>query len=172
MRDINSRLSLAKFWYYRIRLGPKAGVPMKEELLKLDNQLCHRLYAVSNAITRAYRPYLKELGLTYPQYVVMMALWEKDGIAIQELIAKTKIDGGSLTQVLGKMQKANFISVTGAKDDRRKKIIHLTADGQSLKAQAGDVPQKMACKFENVDPKEFQDLIQLLDKMSCELDRC
>ncbi|MEC8226255.1 MAG: MarR family transcriptional regulator, partial [Pseudomonadota bacterium] len=67
---------------------------MKYPQLKLDNQLCHRLYMASNGIARAYRDSLNQLDLTYPQYVVMMALWEKDQISIAELLEKTAIDGG------------------------------------------------------------------------------
>ncbi len=68
--------------------------------LKLKNQLCHRLYMASNSIVRAYREPLRELNLTYPQYIVMMALWEQDEITIAELVEKTAIDGGAMTQIL------------------------------------------------------------------------
>lgn len=142
---------------------------MTPDMLKLENQLCHRLYSVSNAITRAYRPYLQELGLTYPQYVVMMALWEKDGIAIQDLIQKTKMDGGSLTQVLGKIQSLEFIHIQADRTDRRKKIIHLSEKGKQLQDRALSVPEQMACKFSAIPMADFQVLMRLLDKMSCEL---
>ena len=75
---------------------------MSSDQLKLENQLCHRLYMASNSIVRAYREPLNELNITYPQYVVMMALWEKDKITITELLDKTLIDGGAMTQILKK----------------------------------------------------------------------
>ena len=73
---------------------------MSFEQLKLKNQLCHRLYMASNSIARAYRAPLAEINLTYPQYVVMMALWEEDKITISDLIERTAIDGSALTQIL------------------------------------------------------------------------
>ncbi len=78
---------------------------MSYEQLKLKNQLCHRLYMASNSIARAYREPLSELNITYPQYVVMMALWEQDEVTIAELVAKTAIDGGAMTQILKKMSE-------------------------------------------------------------------
>ena len=72
--------------------------------LKLKNQLCHRLYMASNSIVRAYRELLSVLNITYPQYVVMMALWEQDKITIAQLVEKTAIDGGAMTQILKKIQ--------------------------------------------------------------------
>ncbi len=78
------------------------------ELLKLENQLCHRFYTLSNAFTRAYRPLLKALDITYPQYVTLMALWETDDITIAELLEKTVIDGGAMSLILKKLKKRAF----------------------------------------------------------------
>lgn len=143
---------------------------MTDEMLKLENQLCHRLYAISNAITRTYRPHLTELGLTYPQFLVMMALWEKENVAIQHLVAKTKIDGGSLTQVLSKMEKNELLSIHPSEEDRRKKMIRLTEKGKSLKEEAKHIPEKLSCKFKTVENSDFDKMIELLDKMGCDLE--
>ncbi|KKM18622.1 hypothetical protein LCGC14_1663810, partial [marine sediment metagenome] len=84
---------------------------MKYPQLKLDNQLCHRLYMASNSVVRAYRDALNALELTYPQYVVMMALWEEDKITIAQLLKKTAIDGGAMTQILKKMTDKQLLVV-------------------------------------------------------------
>ena len=84
---------------------------MSFENLQLKNQLCHRLYMASNNIARAYREPLQALNLTYPQYVVMMALWEKDGITIAQLIEQTAIDGGAMTQILKKMADKSLLAI-------------------------------------------------------------
>ena len=75
------------------------------DTLKLESQLCHRFYTLSNAFTRAYRPMLKSLDITYPQYVVMMALWEQSNVTIAELLDKTVIDGGAMTLILKKLEQ-------------------------------------------------------------------
>ncbi|MGO3820149.1 MAG: MarR family winged helix-turn-helix transcriptional regulator, partial [Vibrio casei] len=84
---------------------------MKHPQLKLDNQICHRLYMASNALTRTYREMLSELDLTYPQYVVMMALWEQDNISITKLLEKTAIDGSAMTQILKKMSDKGLLNI-------------------------------------------------------------
>ena len=93
------------------------------ELLKLENQLCHRFYTLSNAFTRAYRPLLKALDITYPQYVTLMALWEDDDITIAELLDRTAIDGGAMSLILKKLQDKGFLVVTKDKADKRVKRV-------------------------------------------------
>ena len=106
---------------------------MPFEQLQLKNQLCHRLYMASNSIARAYREPLTEINLTYPQYVVMMALWEKDKITIADLIDKTAIDGSALTQILKKMTDKNLLEVIKDEKDKRKRLIKLTMKWPSIK---------------------------------------
>jgi len=136
---------------------------MSFEQLKLQNQLCHRLYMASNSITRTYRELLDKIHLTYPQYVVMMALWEKDKITIAQLIEKTAIDGGVMTQILKKMTDKDLILVNKDKDDKRKRLINLTVNGQTLQQQAADIPSKIRCKFESLNNNQLQQLIKSLD---------
>ena len=88
------------------------------ELLKLENQLCHRFYTLSNAFTRAYRPLLKALDITYPQYVTLMALWETDNVTIAELLDKTAIDGGAMSLILKKLEDKGFLMITKDKTDQ------------------------------------------------------
>lgn len=135
------------------------------ELLKLENQLCHRFYTLSNAFTRAYRPLLKALDITYPQYVTLMALWETDNIAIAELIEKTAIDGGAMSLILKKLEAKGYLNVSKDPADKRVKRITLTALGHDKKAVAEQVPAQMLCKLKGMTLEESVRLRDLLDKL-------
>ena len=136
---------------------------MSFENLQLKNQLCHRLYMASNNIARAYHEPLRALNLTYPQYVVMMALWEKDNISIAELIERTAIDGGAMTQILKKMADKNLLSIIKDEQDKRKRVIKLSDAGQTMKLEATDIPSKVLCQFPQLAPKQMTELMGLLD---------
>lgn len=131
--------------------------------LQLKNQLCHRLYMASNSIVRAYREPLSDLNITYPQYVVMMALWEQDEITIAELVKKTAIDGGAMTQILKKMTDKCLLEIIKDDQDKRQRFVKLTPKGQSLKLNAIDIPTKIGCKFGSIDSAKTQQLFELLD---------
>lgn len=111
-----------------------------DEALKLDNQLCFALYAASLAMTKLYKPLLEELGLTYPQYLVMLVLWEGDGLAVSELGRRLSLDSGTLTPLLKRLEAAGLVSRLRAVDDERRVHIHLSAAGRRLKARATKVP--------------------------------
>jgi DNA-binding MarR family transcriptional regulator len=136
---------------------------MPFDQLKLKNQLCHRLYMASNSIARAYREPLSELKITYPQYVVMMALWQQDGITIADLVSTTAIDGGAMTQILKKMVDKELLKIIKDNEDKRKRLVELTQQGQALKIQAADIPNKITCKFNSIDSGQVEQLMQLLD---------
>jgi DNA-binding MarR family transcriptional regulator len=123
----------------------------------------------TNGITRLYRPLLDALNLTYPQYVLMMALWEIEETSILELQKMTKIDSGSLTLILKKLQSKKIIRIKTAIDDKRKKIISLTSKGSDLKEKAVNVPSSMFCKINNLSQKDVTDLVRILDKMNTQL---
>lgn len=144
---------------------------MSFEQLKLKNQLCHRLYMASNSIARAYREPLAEINLTYPQYVVMMALWEQDKITIAELLEKTAMDGSAMTQILKKMADKILLEVVKDEKDKRKRLIQLTTDGQALKLQAADIPSKIRCKFDSIDATQSMQLMQVLDLVVNDLNK-
>jgi len=135
------------------------------DLLKLENQLCHRFYLLSNAFTRAYRPLLERLDITYPQYVTLMALWEQDGITVAELLLKTGIDGGAMSLILKKLQQKAFLNVIKDENDKRIKRISLTEKGRSSKEEATSIPAQMLCKLEGMSVAEGRELITLLDKL-------
>lgn len=111
-----------------------------EQALLLDNQLCFALYSASLAMTKLYKPLLEELGLTYPQYLVMLVLWEGDGLMVSELGQRLSLDSGTLTPLLKRLETAGLISRLRAVEDERRVHIHLTAAGRKLKARAAKVP--------------------------------
>lgn len=114
------------------------------EAMKLSNQLCFPLYAASRSVVRLYTPYLKELDLTYTQYIVFLVLWEKDGITVGEIGNRLMLDNGTLSPLLKKMQQAGYIERTRSKDDDRIVLITLTDEGKALQERAKDVPRNVA----------------------------
>ncbi|MBS9781953.1 MAG: winged helix-turn-helix transcriptional regulator [Gammaproteobacteria bacterium] len=133
---------------------------------KLANQLCHRFYVIANAITRKYKPMLDKINLTYPQYVAMMALWEKDKITISKLQQKTLIDIGCLSVMLKKMVDKQLIEIITDSTDRRKKTVKLTTKGKKLKPLAQQEKQKLQAENQpNLTDDEFNQLVVLLDKL-------
>jgi DNA-binding MarR family transcriptional regulator len=108
--------------------------------LLLENQLCFALYSTSLAMTKLYKPLLAALGLTYPQYLVMLVLWEQDDVSVSSLGERLFLDSGTLTPLLKRMEAAGLLVRTRAKDDERRVQIALTPAGHHLKGQAGSVP--------------------------------
>ena len=103
------------------------------EAMKLGNQLCFPLYAASRNVISPYTPYLKPLGLTYTQYITLLALWEKDGITVGELCGKLMLDNGTLSPLLKKMQQEGLVERTRSEEDERVVVITLTEEGRALK---------------------------------------
>jgi DNA-binding MarR family transcriptional regulator len=111
-----------------------------DDALLLDNQLCFALYSASLAMTKLYKPLLEDLGLTYPQYLVMLVLWERDGLMVSELGERLFLDSGTLTPLLKRLEAANLIARIRAVEDERRVHISLTAAGRKLKAKAMKIP--------------------------------
>jgi DNA-binding MarR family transcriptional regulator len=116
-----------------------------DDQLKLDNQLCFALYAASNAMTRLYRDKLEPLGLTYPQYLVMLVLWEQDGLAVKEIGERLHLDSGTLTPMLKRMEQAGLLQRTRDPVDERQVAIALTAEGRKLKTAMRKVHSDLGC---------------------------
>ncbi len=114
------------------------------EAMKLSNQLCFPLYAASRNVISLYTPWLKPLGLTYTQYIVLLALWEKDGVAVGELCQRLMLDSGTLSPLLKKMQQAGWVERKRSPEDDRVVVITLTEEGRALQEKAKDVPAKVA----------------------------
>ena len=109
-------------------------------MLKLDNQLCFALYSTSLAMTRVYKPLLDELGLTYPQYLAMLVLWERDGLMVSELGECLYLDSGTLTPLLKRLEASGLITRIRAVEDERRVHITLSAAGRQLKTRAAKIP--------------------------------
>ena len=114
-----------------------------DELLKLENQICFPLYAASKEVIRRYKPFLDELELTYTQYIVLLALWEHDDILVKDLGEQLYLDSGTLTPLLNKLQKKNYIKKTKGKIDQREIFVSLTKKGRDLKQRAYEIPVKL-----------------------------
>jgi MarR family transcriptional regulator, organic hydroperoxide resistance regulator len=111
-----------------------------EAMLLLENQLCFALYSTSLAMTRVYKPLLDEIGLTYPQYLAMLVLWEKDGLMVSELGERLYLDSGTLTPLLKRLETSGLIARIRAVEDERRVHITLTAAGRKIKAKAAKIP--------------------------------
>lgn len=111
---------------------------------KLDEQLCFALYSASLAMTKAYRPLLDALGLTYPQYLTMMVLWERDARIVSELSERLHLDSGTLTPLLKRLESAGLLTRLRLADDERRVAVHLTPAGRALRSRAGTLPARMA----------------------------
>lgn len=118
----------------------KQGTALKDQALRLDNQLCFALYSASLAMTKLYKPLLDELGLTYPQYLAMLALWEEDGLSVSQLGERLRLDSGTLTPLLKRLEAAGLVTRLRAVEDERRVHLMLTPTGRKLRARAEKVP--------------------------------
>ena len=117
-----------------------ANALTSDDMLKLDNQLCFAVYSTSLAMTRLYKPLLDKLGLTYPQYLVMLALWEQDGPMVSALGERLSLDSGTLTPLLKRLEAGGLVARVRDVADERRVHISLTAAGRRLKGRAAQVP--------------------------------
>ncbi|WP_113717063.1 MarR family winged helix-turn-helix transcriptional regulator [Arthrobacter dokdonensis] len=131
----------------------------------LQHQVCFSLYAASRAATAVYRPMLQEMGLTYPQYLVMLLLWERDGVSVRELGEELELDSGTLSPLLKRLESAGLLERRRGPDDERRVAVHLTAGGASLRQQAAAVPAHIAAAA-GLTPAELDQLNQTLAKVT------
>jgi len=116
-----------------------------DKMLALDNQFCFALYSASLAMTKAYKPLLDKLGLTYPQYLAMLVLWQEDGLLVKDIGEKLFLDSGTLTPLLKRLEAAGLVARTRDENDERQVRITLTAEGRALKRRARDIPAQVMC---------------------------
>lgn len=138
-----------------------------DDVLKLENQLCFAVYACSREITKFYRPVLEELGLTYTQYVTMLALWEEEGLTVKELGNRLYLDSGTLTPLLKKLQAMGLITRQRDVQDERNVLIGLTPNGAALKEKAVGIPMKLSCD----SGVSLEEAAAIRDQMNALLDR-
>jgi len=125
-------------------MPPQSESPAENWLL-LDRQLCFALYSTSLAMTKIYKPMLSELGLTYPQYLVMLVLWESNRLTITELGARLTLDSGTLTPLLKRLESAGWVKRERDAEDERRVLVNLTDAGRRLRASAAGIPEKLLC---------------------------
>ena len=141
----------------------------KYACIRLDNQLCFPLYACSKEVIRRYRKPLEALGLTYTQYVVMMALWEYGGMTEGELGKKVCLDSGTLAPLLKRLEKQGMVNRTRPESNERTLLLTLTEKGSALREKALSVPQVMQGCL-NLEPEEMRQLKKLLNKAMARMD--
>ena len=117
---------------------------MTYDQLKLENQLCFPVYAASRLIIRQYQPFLDKIGITYPQYLVMLVLWEQDGISVNEITQKLILNTNTVTPLLKRMESLGLITRARSGEDERKVVITLTERGRELKEQAALIPVELS----------------------------
>jgi DNA-binding MarR family transcriptional regulator len=133
--------------------------------ISIDNMLCFALYAASRATTDVYRPLLEELGLTYPQYLVMIVLWEHETCSVKDIGRILHLDSGTLSPLLKRLESAGFIRRQRRANDERVVDISLTDEGRALRKRAADVPARISCKF-GIGFDEYIELLKLLKKLT------
>ena len=137
---------------------------MKFKQLKLENQLCFPVYAASRLIIREYQPYLEKLGITYPQYLVLMVLWEKGRVSVNGISQKLILNTNTVTPLLKRMELQGFIKRNRSESDERKVMVALTRKGKQLQAEAASIPGQLASGLIS-ESMQIEDLGDLKDKL-------
>lgn len=124
---------------------PAATTTPPGDMLALDRQFCFALYSASLAMTKTYKPFLDGLGLTYPQYLVMLVLWEQDNVLVKSIGERLYLDSGTLTPLLKRLEASSLIARTRDEEDERQVRITLTREGRALRKKAQDIPYEVLC---------------------------
>jgi DNA-binding MarR family transcriptional regulator len=138
--------------------------PSPSDWLALDRQLCFALYATSLAMTKAYKPLLEPLGLTYPQYLVMLVLWEGDGLTVSQLGERLSLDSGTLTPLLKRLEALGHVQRLRDAADERRVLLSLTPSGRALRSLAISIPKTLA-EATACNAKELADLVAQLHEV-------
>ncbi|MGR5126454.1 MarR family winged helix-turn-helix transcriptional regulator [Photobacterium swingsii] len=138
--------------------------------LRLEKQVCFSLYSATNAMTRAYRPLLDKLDLTYSQYLAMLVLWENNGINVKALGDQLHLDSGTLTPLLKRLESKGLVVRQRCEHDERARVMFLTEAGEALKQQAESIPQTMLCKSQ-LPLEELASLKAICDKLYAQLSK-
>ena len=139
---------------------------MVYEQLKLDNQLCFRLYTASRLVAGAYYPYFEPLGITYPQYLVLLVLWEKDQQPVNDIAKRLHLETNTVTPLLQRMEKAGLIVRKRGEKDTRQRIVSLTPKGIAMREQAKNIPEDLSKQvLQHVSMEEITNIISSLDKL-------
>ncbi len=139
--------------------------------LKLDHQLCFALYAATHSLTRAYRVSLEKLGITYTQYLVLLVLWEQDGISVGKIAQRLELDSATLTPMLKRLEAAGFVSRLRNSKDERIVEIKLTLEGNQLKHELAKVQHGVACQT-GLNESDFNQLKDSLHRLVATMSNC
>jgi MarR family transcriptional regulator, organic hydroperoxide resistance regulator len=143
-----------------------------DSALRLDNQICFAVYSTAHAFNRVYKPLLDRLGLTYPQYLVMLVLWERDGVPVKDIGERLFLDSGTLTPLLKRLEAAHLVKRTRSTEDERQVLIALTPEGQALQDKAKAVPQSIlaasACTVAELSAMK-NEIVALRDRLNAVL---
>jgi MarR family transcriptional regulator, organic hydroperoxide resistance regulator len=142
---------------------------MSYEHLKLSYQICFPIYAASRLMTREYQPYLDKMGITYPQYLVLLVLWEIDGLPVNEIAQKLILNTNTITPLLKRMEADGLISRQRSDSDERKVIVRLTEKGKKMRDEATTIPQKLIQEL-TVGAMSAEELIELRNKLNLLID--
>lgn len=129
--------------------------------LNIDNALCFALYAASRTMTQLYRPFLTALNVTYPQFLVMVLLWENDHQSLKDLGDRLYLDSGTLTPLVKRLEQEQLVKRSRSKSDERSLLISLTPKGKKMQTKAKDIPEKLYCEL----GLEYQEFIALRDSL-------
>ena len=138
---------------------------MENTQLQLSNQICFPLYSVSRLITKAYKPYLEKMEITYPQYLVLMVLWENDRISVNQISEKLILNTNTLSPLLKRMEKMNLLQRNRSSKDERSVIVELTEKGENLQNQAAPIPEKLI-KILITENINLSEVLQLKDMLT------
>lgn len=138
---------------------------MAYEQLKLENQLCFPVYAASRLIIREYQPHLDRLGITYPQYLVLMVLWEEDNLTVNDITRKLVLNTNTVTPLLKRMQQQGIIDRKRSDEDERKVIVQLTSKGRALQEEAARIPESLVRRLADSNLK-MDELLRLKDSLN------
>lgn len=138
---------------------------MDDAQLKLSSQVCFPLYSASRLITKAYKPYLDEMGITYPQYLVLLVLWENDKLSVNQITEKLLLNTNTLSPLLKRMERMELLQRNRSETDERSVIVQLTKKGKSLKDQAKPIPEKLI-KILLTENINVSDVIQLKEMLN------
>ena len=138
---------------------------MVYEQLKLENQLCFPVYAASRLIIREYQPHLDRLGITYPQYLVLMVLWEEDNLTVNDIARKLILNTNTITPLLKRMEQQGIVERKRSDEDERKVLVQLTTKGSELQEEAARIPESLVGRLANSE-LDLDELIRLKDSLN------
>lgn len=138
---------------------------MEPEHLALKNQLCFPFYVASRLIIRAYQPLLDELGITYPQYLVLLVLWETNNVTVNDIVEKLFLNTNTVTPLLKRMEEQGLLTRQRSQSDERRVLVALTERGKALKAEADSIPEKLMASLHSED-MSVEDLTMMLSQIN------